>query len=183
MIDLKQLEERSELINELSTLLLYPEERIKRENFPFILKCFPNNKIVNENLTSFFTFQENRSLQEQQEFYVETFDFNHKATLYMTYSKCEDDKERGKLLVQLKMLYASAGLELIENELSDFLPLMLEFLANGELETETDRNKIMFVLAVIEEGSFQLCTALKKSGNPYEHVIVAVRTVLKSFLN
>lgn len=182
VINLNQLEVSKLLIHELSELLLYPEEKIVREDFELIQNFFTDNREVYDNLQSFFTFLEMKSLQEQQEFYVDTFDFNKKTTLYMTYAKYEDAKERGKLLVQLKMIYDNSGLELVEKELSDFLPLILEFLANGEWESEKDFNKMLLVMAVVEDGSFHLFTELKKQGNAYAHVIQVVRIVLKSCL-
>src|SRR5699024_10372489 len=65
---------------------------------------------------------------EVQQLYSDTFDFNKKASLYMTYNKFDTQKERGQLLAKLKVLYEMFGLKMADNELSDFLPLMLEFL-------------------------------------------------------
>ena len=49
-----------------------------------------------------------------------------KAPLYMTYNKFDTQKERGQMLAKLKVLYEMFGLEMVD-ELSDYLPLMLQF--------------------------------------------------------
>lgn len=63
--------------------------------------------------------------------YVETFDFNDKTTLYLTYSEIGDEKERGNKLTELKELYEEGGCLLNEesNELPDYFPLILEFMS------------------------------------------------------
>lgn len=68
------------------------------------------------------------TLTEIKQLYTDTFDFNKQAPLYMTYNKFDTQKERGQMLAKLKVLYEMFGLEMVDNELSDYLPLMLEFL-------------------------------------------------------
>ena len=45
----------------------------------------------------------------------------------MTFNKFDTQKERGQMLAKLKVLYEMFGLKMVDNELSDFLPLMLQF--------------------------------------------------------
>jgi nitrate reductase delta subunit len=61
--------------------------------------------------------------------YVETFDFSRRACLYLTYHTFGDRRQRGMALLQLKQRYRAAGLEVGEQELPDYLPLVLEFAA------------------------------------------------------
>ena len=42
----------------------------------------------------------------------------------MTFNKFDTQKERGQMLAKLKVLYEMFGLKMVDNELSDFLPLM-----------------------------------------------------------
>src|SRR5690606_40957262 len=72
------------------------------------------------------------SLDEIQEMYTDTFDFQKDCTLFMTYFKFEDAKERGQMLAKLKVMYEMYGLEMPDTELSDFLPLICEFLYAAE---------------------------------------------------
>ena len=45
----------------------------------------------------------------------------------MTYNQFDTQKERGQMLAKLKVLYEMFGLKMVDNELSDYLPLMLQF--------------------------------------------------------
>lgn len=98
----------------------------------------------------------------------------------MTYVKYEDAKERGQILVQLKLMYAMCGLELDSKELSDYLPLMLEFLANGEWIHNNRLQKWQLIFAIVEDGTYFLQEELKQKDNPYQYVIQAVRLSLKA---
>ena len=46
----------------------------------------------------------------------------------MTFYKFEDGRERGQMLAKLKETYEMFGLGIAGSELSDYLPLMCEFL-------------------------------------------------------
>ena len=59
--------------------------------------------------------------------YVETFDFTRRSSLYLTYHVFGDRRQRGMALLTLKQRYAAAGLVVGDEELPDFLPLVLEF--------------------------------------------------------
>jgi nitrate reductase delta subunit len=61
--------------------------------------------------------------------YVETFDFTRRNSLDLTYHVHGDRRQRGVALLRLKQRYAAAGLELLDGELPDYLPVMLEFAA------------------------------------------------------
>lgn len=68
-------------------------------------------------------------LAELQAAYVRTFDFDRRASLYLTYHTHGDRRQRGLELVRLKRRYADAGLPLTGGELPDYLPVLLEFAA------------------------------------------------------
>jgi nitrate reductase molybdenum cofactor assembly chaperone NarJ/NarW len=61
--------------------------------------------------------------------YVETFDFDRRSSLYLTYHLFGDRRQRGMALLRLKERYAAEGLELGPDELPDYLPAVLEFAA------------------------------------------------------
>jgi len=61
--------------------------------------------------------------------YVETFDFTKRSSLHLTYHVLGDRRQRGMALLNLKQRYAAAGMELLDGELPDYLPVMLEFAA------------------------------------------------------
>ena len=66
---------------------------------------------------------------ELQARYVETFDFAKRASLHLTYHTFGDRRQRGMALLNLKQRYGAAGLDLLDGELPDYLPVMLEFAA------------------------------------------------------
>ncbi|MFF1378905.1 nitrate reductase molybdenum cofactor assembly chaperone [Streptomyces sp. NPDC058308] len=61
--------------------------------------------------------------------YVATFDRSRRRCLYLTYYTDGDTRRRGPTLAGLKALYREHGWRPPEDELPDFLPLMLEFAA------------------------------------------------------
>jgi len=64
---------------------------------------------------------------ELQSRYVDTFDFTKRSSLHLTYHTFGDRRQRGMALLNLKQRFAAAGLELLDGELPDYLPVMLEF--------------------------------------------------------
>lgn len=75
----------------------------------------------------FLASLEGLDLGELEREYVETFDFDRRASLYLTFHTYGDRRQRGLELVRLKRRYAGAGLTLAEGELPDYLPVVLEF--------------------------------------------------------
>lgn len=121
------------------------------------------------------------SLDEIQEMYTDTFDFQKDCTLFMTYFKFEDAKERGQMLAKLKVLYEMYGLEMPESELSDFLPLMCEFLYAAEwLGDPRSPQSFGLLIAVLEDGTYHLLQSLEKHGSPYFHLVKGLRETFKA---
>ena len=61
--------------------------------------------------------------------YVDTFDLRRGASLYLTYYRHGDTRERGMALTALVDAYRAAGLRVAPGELPDFLPALLELAA------------------------------------------------------
>ena len=64
--------------------------------------------------------------------YVKTFDFNKKANMYSTYGQLGEVRERGPALLKLKQIYEEEDMILSGEELPDYLPLVLEYVAVAE---------------------------------------------------
>lgn len=123
-------------------------------------------------------------LEELQELYVQTFDFQKKSTLHMTYAKFEDGRERGQMLAKLKATYEMFGLEISTGELSDFLPLMCEFLYAAQWEDHPfAEESFQTVLGVLEDGTYTLLKSLEKYNSPYYDLIQALREIFKLCLS
>ena len=69
------------------------------------------------------------SADEAQAAYVDTFDFQRRHSLYLSYHTFGDRRQRGMALLALKQRYKAVGLDLDERELPDYLPVMLELCA------------------------------------------------------
>ena len=121
------------------------------------------------------------TLTEIKQLYTDTFDFNKQAPLYMTYNKFDTQKERGQMLAKLKVLYEMFGLKMVDNELSDYLPLMLQFLQIADWEND-DRaqENLQLIIMIIEDGTYEMANELAKNNNPYAYVIKALRKTLKA---
>lgn len=115
-----------------------------------------------------------------QELYIETFDFKKESSLYMTYAKFEDSKGRGQMLARLKVLYEMFGLNMPKGELSDYLPLMCEFIYAAEWVND-DRAPESFAMlfAVIEDGTYHVLHDLKQQESPYYYLIKSLRETMK----
>ncbi len=73
-------------------------------------------------------FRQHKTI-ELEKVYVATFDFNPKASLYITGHELGDSRDRGQALIELTALYRRAGYEVSDDQLADFLPQLLEFIA------------------------------------------------------
>ncbi|GIP44425.1 putative nitrate reductase molybdenum cofactor assembly chaperone NarJ [Paenibacillus sp. J45TS6] len=104
--------------------------------------------------------------------YVKTFDFNKKSNLYLTYGQLGEDRERGPALLRLKQLYEEEDMIMDTDELPDFLPLVLEYVAVAEM----DRG--IGLLVSFRKALEQLQSALDKQNSPYRYVMEAILWIL-----
>ncbi len=102
--------------------------------------------------------------------YVELFDFRRRCCLHLTYYTAGDTRKRGEALVLFAAAYKAAGLEVVDGELPDYLPAVLD-------------------LAALDDGGWQLLRenrigldllsqALAKENSVYRPAIEAVRAML-----
>lgn len=66
---------------------------------------------------------------EVAQHYVATFDLRRRCSLYLTYHRYGDTRKRGMSLLTFKAAYRAAGFGPPEDELPDYLPVVLEFAA------------------------------------------------------
>lgn len=64
---------------------------------------------------------------EVAQHYVQTFDLRRRCALYLTYYRCGDTRTRGMAMLTFKTAYRVAAYEPTDDELPDYLPLVLEF--------------------------------------------------------
>src|SRR5215469_12116923 len=98
--------------------------------------------------------------------YVETFDLRRRCALYLTYYRYGDTRMRGQAMLAFKAAYRAAGLDPVNSELPDYLPMVLDFAAqhpSGEKLLRTHRADLELLLR-----------ALRQAESPYAAVIEAV---------
>ncbi|HTX95624.1 MAG TPA: nitrate reductase molybdenum cofactor assembly chaperone [Mycobacterium sp.] len=104
--------------------------------------------------------------------YVETFDMRRSASLHLTYYAYGDTRKRGMALLRFKHAYRQAGMQLGDDELPDYLPLVLEFAATiDHLQGERLLAEHVPVLELLR-------LSLLDSGSPYANVVAAALATL-----
>jgi nitrate reductase delta subunit len=122
-----------------------------------------------------------KSLFDLQQEYSNLFDLNKRFTLYLSYYRYQDSRERGQLLAKLKMLYEMFGVSVEGDELADYFPLMLEFLTYGNWDQDERQQDIGLVFQVIEDGTYNLLkNEAEYAGEAYLELIRLLRQEFKS---
>ena len=115
----------------LSALLRYPDAEFMdtlqslREGDPVPLETLPATAL------EFVDYACSGSKLQLQSVYVNTFDTDAKACLYLSAHVYGDSPLQGKAMAGLHALYRDAGFIPLPGELPDYLPLVLEFLSVG----------------------------------------------------
>jgi nitrate reductase delta subunit len=118
------------LLKLLSLCLAYPDAEAL-EALPAIEAAAAGlaDPAAREHLSAFMAQMRAQSLLSLQEHYTAVFDLNPAASLNLTWHLMGDREDRGRALAELLEVYRQAGLEPAVDDLPDFLPLMLEFMA------------------------------------------------------
>jgi nitrate reductase delta subunit len=150
----------------LSLVLQYPSDELVAARAELAAAC------DDARLEPFLGWWASVSADELRRCYVQTFDFTRRHTLYLTYHVHGDRRQRGIALLRLKQRYAALGLDLLDGELPDYLPVMLEFAALAPEDVG---------LAALTEfrDSLELVRAgLHDAGSPWAPVLDAVTRLL-----
>lgn len=179
VINLKRLEKEKERFYFFANHLAYPETS------PFtderVIDYFSASHPAYDDISHYWDLMHEKSLDELQSTYTDIFDFQKDATLFMTYVKYEDSKERGQMLARLKVFYEMFGLTMSDGELSDLLPLMCEFIYAAEWTNDARAEQgFKLLFAVIEDGSYHLLKALEKYESPYYYLVKALRETCRA---
>lgn len=183
MINLGKLHDYKHVFGFFAQQLTYPE---KLDFHPSVMEeSLDSSDPAYESVRTYWTTMHEYSMEEIEELYVQTFDFQSKSTLYMTFYKFEDGRERGQMLAKLKETYEMFGLGIAGSELSDYLPLMCEFLyaANWQGHEKEAGESLDLMLAVMEDGTYHLLKALEKYKSPYLYLIQGLRETFKACFN
>ncbi len=147
----------------LSVLLEYPDQDLI-DHVSELRELVPELDADNterDALQVFINHMESMPITELQADYVKTFDMVPEHSLHLTHHLFGDDKNRGPALIDLGELYKDYGVEVVTNELPDYLPLILEFTAY------LDDNEATVFLADAKKVLSVLTENLTKVESPY----------------
>jgi nitrate reductase molybdenum cofactor assembly chaperone NarJ/NarW len=102
--------------------------------------------------------------------YVQLFDFRRRCCLHLTYYTCGDTRRRGEALVGFAAAYRAAGLSIVDGELPDFLPAVLDLAAADDGGWRLLRDHRV--------GLDLLDKALSAERSVYRYTVDAVRRML-----
>ncbi|WP_029557182.1 nitrate reductase molybdenum cofactor assembly chaperone [Xanthobacter sp. 91] len=156
----------------LSRLLLYPEAALQ-DAAPHLAEALTEDGRLDAptrlGLMPLLRSLAGEDLYDLQEAYVSLFDRTRRLSLHLFEHVHGESRDRGQAMVDLAALYAQGGLAIDANELPDFLPLFLEFLATRpEAEAQGLLADVDHILATLEER-------LNERGSLYAAVLTAVR--------
>ncbi|HEY3327654.1 MAG TPA: nitrate reductase molybdenum cofactor assembly chaperone [Novimethylophilus sp.] len=138
----------------LSVMLEYPDQELL-DHLPELREqtecCLDIDNAERAGVLKVLDYLGSAPLTGLQEKYVQTFDLTAEHSLHLTHHLFGDDKNRGPALIDLGELYKDYGVEVVTNELPDYLPLILEFAAylddDEAMVFLSDAGKVFNVLA------------------------------------
>lgn len=152
-------------------LLGYPDEELQATLPVLADEIDQLPAATSEPLTRFLVHAKATPALQLAEHFVETFDNQRRCCLYLTYYAHGDTRKRGMALLEFKMAYRRAGLELGPDELPDHLAVVLEYAASDPVG---GRQLLLDHRAGIE----LLRLALEDAKSPYADVLRAVVATL-----
>ena len=153
----------------ISVLLRYPTSELKE----LIESIQAENPYIDE----FLNYAKGETLLNLQTEYVKSFDLSDKSTLYLTYHRFRDDPKRGTFLVKLVDYYRKKDFEFVDNELPDFLPVVLEFCSY------MDETTALEILSNFQKELSQIEEGLKEQSSKYTPLISYINELIKREVN
>lgn len=166
-------EDRQALFRLIARLLEYPDAAWQQAvpAFRVAIPHVPDQQIA-ANLTRFLDLATEGDPDALRDHYVQTFDFGQATNLYVTYGAYGEQRERGQALLALKQLYERAGFVMHENELPDYLPLILEFASCAPA------HEVEPIFAAHRPAIARIYGALRNLKSPYAYVFAALLLAL-----
>ena len=120
----------NKLYKTISILLQYPDQDLLQcipqlESYTGLMPAGKAQRVI----TDFLSYLKSEPMLKLQQNFTTAFDMNPSITLNMSYHLFGDGEKRAGIMVRLQQRYHAAGYDSPANELPDFLPLILEFLA------------------------------------------------------
>jgi len=155
----------------LSALLAYPTAELQQATGELCTVIKTEALVpaaIRRQLDALLTDIASGDLYDLQERYVLLFDRTRSLSLHLFEHVHGESRDRGQAMVDLLAMYEARGLAAVKNELPDFLPLFLEFLATLPQAEACDMlGEPAHILAAVAER-------LRKRESPYEAVFRAL---------
>ena len=151
----------------LSVMLLYPETDWLEE-LPLLQSIFAEQAVWQDAMQPLCHYLGATPLIRLQEAYVMTFDRTPSHSLHLFEHIHGESRDRGQAMVDLMEEYKKHGLQMQANDLPDYVPLFLEFLAQlPPADAEAFLKDAIHVLAHIGRK-------LASNGSPYAGVFAVL---------
>jgi nitrate reductase molybdenum cofactor assembly chaperone NarJ/NarW len=147
----------------LSALLLYPEQDLIT-SLPEIEGLLQHAPVPVASLQPLLAILSKEDLITLQENYVATFDRNPSHSLHLFEHIHGESRDRGQAMVDLMEEYKKNGLQMIGDELPDYVPLFLEFLS------QLDQDEAARLLSDAVHVLAHIGRKLSANGSPYAGV-------------
>ena len=146
------------LLKTLSYLFQYPEKNWLQVNDLMTEVEELPDCVCKEKIRTFLTGISLFSLEGLAAHYVEIFDFTPACSLNLSFSKVGETPERSGILVELKTMYREHGFDLTDEELPDYLPVVLEFASIAPITISTNllnsfRDSVEKLIVAVKEVS------------------------------
>jgi len=159
------------IYNALVALLTYPESDYP-QRIEASVEVAPGD--CREQLKQFAVQMRGLRTDQLQELFTQTFDLNPMCSLELGWHLFGENYERGLLLVRVREELRRHGLA-ESTELPDHLTHVLRLVARMEHGTAAD-----FVAACVLPSVEKMLQAVRDKKNPFENVLLAVRSLLRS---
>lgn len=161
----------SKSLRVLARLLAYPDAEL-RGNLPALREALHTERALpQQRLAELDALIDALTLAaplDTEAAYVELFDRGRATSLHLFEHVHGDSRDRGPAMIDLAQTYEKAGLFLVEGEMPDFLPVVLEFTST---QPPREAREFLAEMAHIFNAIF---SALQQRGSAYASVLGAL---------
>lgn len=156
----------------IAALLEYPEERFTPalDAYEQVREDLPQG--IRTHLDAYVDWATSHPRNEIAVHYVDTFDQQRRTALYLSYYVAGDTRLRGSAILGFKEFINAMGYENTNDELDDYLPVILE------LSATSGDPMVWELLASHRDGIEVMRSALHGAGSPYGYLLDALAATL-----
>jgi len=159
----------------LARMLEYPEKKELLMAASDAVRSFLRKHDKEAILDPFAEFVATSTLEELQEDFVATFDFNPAVAPYLGHHLYGDNQKKGAYMIRLKQEFGRYGFTPKGNELPDHLPLILGFLAHLARNEEKGTRQSLIADCVLPGVQRLNSGFASRQDSPWKPVVEAAR--------